>query len=183
MTVTYYDGDPASGGTVIGTASTTKSLNPGDFQDVIYSWSGGSLGLHHIYAVVDAANAISECRKDDNQANLDVTIVVEYPDLKIAPENIALPAGPYYEGTPIPVTATVSNIGGLSASNVPVRLYNGNPASGGVQVGTDQVVPLISAGGSASVTFSYDTLGKAGTNVLYFVVDPANAIAEIEQGK
>ncbi len=178
VTVTYYDGDPAAGGTVIGTATTTKSLNPGDYQDVVYSWAGGSLGLHHIYAVVDAANTISECRKDDNQTNLDVTIVVEYPDLKIGPENIVLPAGPYYEGTPIPVTVGVSNIGGLAASNVAVRLYNGNPASGGVQVGADQVVPLISAGGSASVTFIYDTLGKTETNVLYFVVDPANTIVE-----
>ena len=178
VTVTYYDGDPASGGIIIGTASTTKALNPGDFQDVVYGWSGGSLGLHHIYAVVDAANAISECRKDDNQVNLDVTVVVEYPDLKIGPENIVLPSGPYYEGIPISVTANVSNIGGLSASNVVVRLYNGNPASGGVQVGMDQVVPVINAGGSASVTFNYDTLGRAGTDVLYFVVDPANAIAE-----
>ncbi len=178
VTVTYYDGDPAAGGTAIGTASTTKALNPGDFQDVVYNWAGGGLGLHHIYAVVDAANAISECRKDDNQAAADVTIVVEYPDLTISPQNIALPAGPYYEGTPIPVTATISNIGGLSASNVVVRLYNGNPATGGVRVGTDQVIASISAGGTAPVTFSYDTLGKVGTNVLYIVVDPANAIVE-----
>jgi large repetitive protein len=178
VTVTYFDGNPNSGGIVIGTASTTKALSPGEFQDVVFSWPGGNLGLHHLYAVVDAANAVSECRKDDNQVAADVAIVVEYPDLKIGPENIALPAGPSYEGIPIPVTASVSNIGGLAASNVMVRLYNGNPASGGFQVGADQVVPMINAGGSSVVTFSYDTLGKAGTNVLYVVVDPSNAIAE-----
>ncbi len=191
VTVTFYDGPSTGSGQaltdamIIGTASTTQVLNPGQFQDVVYSWSGGSLGLHHIYAVVDAANAITECRKDDNQTAADVTIVVEYPDLTIIPQNIALPVGPYYEGTPIPVTATISNIGGLAASNVAVRLYNGNPSAGsgqvpgGVQVGEDQVVPLINAGGSASVTFSFNTLGDAGTNVLYIVVDPANAIAEV----
>ncbi len=184
VTVTFYDDDPASGGMVIGTAATTRALNPGDYQDVIYSWTGGSLGLHHIYAVVDAANAISECRKDDNKVSADFTIQVEYADLKIGQEDIVIPAGPYYEGIPVSITTNVKNIGALPASNVLVRMYNGNPSTGsgqvpgGVQIGNDQVIPSINAGSSVQLVFDYDTLGKTGTNVLYVVVDPANTIAE-----
>jgi subtilase family serine protease len=181
VTVTFYDGDPANGGVAIGTASTTKTLNPGDFQDVIYSWSGGSLGIHHIYAVVDAANTISECRKDDNQVNTDFTIQTAYADLKIALEDISVPAGPYYEGIPVQVTANVKNIGALPASNVLVRIYNGNPLSGGTQIGIDQTIPTINAGSTIPLTFNYDTLGKSGTNVIYIVIDPSNAVAEVSK--
>ncbi|HEX9020576.1 MAG TPA: CARDB domain-containing protein [Nitrospirota bacterium] len=178
VTVTYYDGNPANGGTVIGTATATRSLNPGDYQDVTYNWSGGSLGLHHLYAAVDAANAISECRKDDNQTGLDLTVAAGLPDLKVGPENIVLPAAPYYEGSIIPLTVNVNNLGLVSASNVLIRMYSGNPASGGTQIGADQIIPTINAGSSVPLVFSFDTLGKSGTNVLYFVVDPANAIIE-----
>ncbi len=178
VTVTFYDGNPASGGIVIGTASTTRALNSGKYQDVIYSWTGGSLGLHHIYAVVDAANSISECRKDDNQTSADFTIQVEYADLTIGLEDITLPAGPYTAGIPVTITANVKNIGTLSASNIAVRLYYGNPSAGGIQVGNDQVIPSINAGSSVPLVFTYDTTGKSGTNVLYIVVDPANVIVE-----
>jgi subtilase family serine protease/prenyltransferase beta subunit len=180
VAVTFYDGDPSTG-TVIGTASTTRALNPGEYQDVIYSWSGGGLGLHHIYAVVDAANTLSECRKDDNQTQVDLNIQVEYADLKIGPEDITIPAGPYYEGIPVPITVNVKNIGALPASNVVVRLYNGNPSSGGVQISPDQIIPSINAGGSVPLVFSFDSLGKSGMNVLYVVVDPANAVAEVSK--
>ena len=179
VTVTFYDGNPASSGTVIGTATTTRTLSPGDYQDVIYSWSGGSFGLHHIYVSVNTGtSAISECRTDDNQTMTDITLQAEYADLTTGPEEIILPAAPYYEGQSVPVTVTVRNIGALPASSVAVRMYYGNPASGGIQIGVDQVIPTVGAGGSASLLFTFDTLGRAGMNALYFVVDPANAVIE-----
>ncbi len=184
VTVTFYDGPSTGSGQaltgdmIIGTAVTTRSLNPGEYQDVTYGWTGASLGIHHVYAVVDAANIITECRKDDNQTNTDITVQTEYPDLKIGSEDISLPGGPYYEGTPVPITATVRNIGGLQASNITVRLYNGNPSSGGIQIGVDQVIPTLNPGSTAAAAFSYDTIGKSGTNLLYFVVDPLNNIVE-----
>ncbi len=178
VTVTFYDSDPAGGGTIIGTAFTTRVLNPGDYQDVIYNWSNGSIGLHHIYAVVDAANAISECRKDDNQASVDVTIATGLPDLKVGAEDIIVPVTPITEGSIVPITAGIRNQGAVPAFNIPVKLYNGNPASGGTQIGTTQTISGIAAGGAAQVLFSYDTLGHPGTNILYVSVDPDNTIGE-----
>jgi subtilase family serine protease len=179
VAVTFYDGNPASGGTVIGSAATSRSLQPGEYQDVIYNWSGGSLGLHHIYVLVNTGtNAIPECRTDDNETTTDITLQTEYADLKTVPEDIILPAAPYYEGQSVPITVTVRNIGALPASSVAVRLYYGNPAAGGVQIGADQVATTINANSSASLIFACDTLGRSGTNVLYVVVDPANAVIE-----
>src|SRR5574341_15974 len=175
--VMFYDGDPTAD-VVIGTAATTKSLNSGEYQDVILSVSGLSEGLHHVYAVVDAGNTISECREDDNQINTDVTVVTGLPDLKVVVEDVVLPNMPITEGNIVPVIMNVQNSGAVSASNVTVRLYNGNPATGGVQIGLTQTISAISSGGAAPINFTFDTLGHAGTNMLYVVLDQENSVIE-----
>ncbi len=175
--VTFYDSFPFQAD-AIATVATTKTLQPGDYQEVTYSWSGAATGLHHLYAVVDSANAIAECSKSDNQAQLDYTTSLGLADLKVGSEDISLPLGPYGEGSLLPISVSVKNLGPIAAANVAVRLYQGNPASGGVQIGPDQMIGSIGGGGAASASFSYDTLGRSGTNVLYLQVDPANSIGE-----
>jgi hypothetical protein len=128
--------------------------------------------------MVDGANSISECNESDNQAQLDLTIATGLPDLKVGPEDIAVPAPSITEGSIVPVTVTVMNIGPVSASNVAVKFSNGNPASGGAWIGLPQTVGTISAGGSAVLTFTFDTLGHSGQNILYISIDPDNTVIE-----
>ncbi len=179
--VTFYDGLPATG-TVLGTALTTRVLQPGEYQDLILGVSSLSDGLHHITTVVDEAMAISECNETDNQAELDLTIATGLPDLKIGTEDITVPALPITEGSIVPITAVVRDQGSVSASNVTVRLYNGNPSTGGQRIGADQVISSINAGDSMSLTFFFDTLGHAGQNIVYVSLDPDNAIVEATRG-
>ncbi|WP_369412397.1 hypothetical protein [Geotalea toluenoxydans] len=54
----------------------------------------------------------------------------------------------------------VRNPGTLSAENILLRLYKGNPASGGTLVG-ERTIPSIVAGGSATTTISWNTLGAS----------------------
>lgn len=187
--VTFYDGDP-SANVVIGTASTTRTLAVGEYQDVILSVSGVTDGLHHINAVVNGCSNGSncssrtpECNYDDNKASVDITVSLyqPLPDLAIGSENIAIPAGAITEGALVPVQVNVRNIGGAVASNVSVRLYNGNPASGGTAIGLSQTILFVAGGGSASVAFTFDTLGHAGRNVLYVVLDQDNSIVETSE--
>jgi subtilase family serine protease len=175
--VEFYNGLPETG-TLIGSASTTKTLDPGEYQDVTYSWNGAGEGPLHISAVVNGDNAIDECLLDDNETEFDYTLEEGLPDLVIVSEDIMLPAGPYYEGSLIPVTASIKNIGSTSASNILVRFYNGNPAAGGVQIGPARTVQSIGPGGSEAIVFTFDTLGYFGPNVLYIWVDPENIIEE-----
>jgi len=59
-----------------------------------------------------------------------------------------------------------------------VKISNGNPASGGVWIGLPQTISTIDAGGSAILTFFFDTLGQAGQNILYVSIDPDSAVVE-----
>jgi large repetitive protein len=179
IVVTFYDGDPLASGVVIGTTATTKILQSGDYQDIAYSTNTVARGLHHIYAVVNSgATAMAECRTDDNQTFMDFTVQEGSADLKIGTEDIDLPESPYYEGSIIPITASVKNTGSVTANNVTVRLYLGSPAAGGVQIGSTRTISSIDANGSANVVFTFDTLGRTGRNVLYIVLDQENTVIE-----
>lgn len=177
----FYDGDPAAGGVLIGSAFTTKVLNPGDYEDVTLVWNNPAEGNHTIWVVTDADNTQSECDKSNNSVSLPVHITSGKPDLNIVAEDIIAPTS-IPEGSLTDILVTVRNSGTLQADNVLVRLYAGNPALGGKQIGSDRIVPTISAGGSVTLTTSWNTLGSAGVSYLYALVDPAATTADANRG-
>ncbi|MCC7537717.1 MAG: hypothetical protein IT379_15955 [Deltaproteobacteria bacterium] len=66
--VDFYDGDPAAGGTLIGTATTTGGLLPGRTEIVCTDWSPAPTTDRPVYARVDTGMAARECLEDNNTA-------------------------------------------------------------------------------------------------------------------
>jgi subtilase family serine protease len=176
VAVNFYNGDPAAGGVLIGTALTTRSLVPGDYQDITFHWNGAT-GSPNIYAVVNPDGTLSECDTTDNRVSLAVTITPQLADLYITTDDIQLPTGPLYEGSQIPVSVTVHNGGTASIQSVPVRLTLGDPAQGGIEIGMG-TISEINVGGTATLSFLWDSLGAVGINYLYAQADPNNVISE-----
>lgn len=96
-----------------------------------------------------------------------------------------IPGSPIYAGTPLSLqlTADIGNAGNLAAKAGPVvvRFYLGNPAQGGVQIGGDQSISLAGCGNHGRVSVPWNGV-DAGTHRIFVVVDPANAIAETNEG-
>ncbi len=73
--VTFYSGDPAAGGALLGTLSTTKVLYPAEGEDLELAIEGAQDlrdGLVEAYAIVDEGNPVhswTECRPDNNSAS------------------------------------------------------------------------------------------------------------------
>lgn len=67
MAVTFYRGDPASGGTPIGLTRTTKALAPGEFEDVSVTWNNPPIGVHSIFVLVDPNNVVAESDETNNK--------------------------------------------------------------------------------------------------------------------
>ncbi|MCP4002516.1 MAG: hypothetical protein GY727_16570 [Gammaproteobacteria bacterium] len=65
VSVSFYDGDPESGGTMIGTTSMA-ALVPYEFQDVQLDGVTLPSGTTDIFAFVDANNQLSECNEANN---------------------------------------------------------------------------------------------------------------------
>jgi hypothetical protein len=63
--VVFYEGDPASGGRLLGTTSVA-SLAPGTSTDVMLSGVTGLDGVRDIHIVVDPQNALTECGEGNN---------------------------------------------------------------------------------------------------------------------
>ncbi len=68
LSVAFYDGDPTSGGTLLGTAATPTRLNPGDFVDVAVTPATALTGPIFAVADDDGTNTGSqrECEETNN---------------------------------------------------------------------------------------------------------------------
>ena len=181
VTASAYDGDPASGGALIGTAVTSTVLQPGAYEDVTIAWNAPSEGAHAITLKVDPDATVPECDKVNNTASLQTFVSTGQPDPSVAAEDISVAAS-IPEGSLAEVAVSVRNLGTLKADNVLVRLYAGNPATGGKQIGTDHIVAALAAGSMKTLSFTWNTLGAVGTTYLYALIDPNAATTDVNRG-
>jgi hypothetical protein len=65
FTVSFYDGPPGDGGTLIGTEILT-GLARGTWEEVTHAWTPTRTGIHAIQVVVDEANEITEYDEINN---------------------------------------------------------------------------------------------------------------------
>lgn len=176
VSVDIYEGDPSAGGTKLG-SSTFSSIAAGDLTTLQLT-SSFLLGIHSIYVVTDPAHTILEGDEGNNTALKVLQVGGGFIDLSITGNDISFsPASPI-AGNIVLINATIHNLGDTQADNVPIRLYIGNPSSGGTQIGPEISIPLISAQSSFSVITTWDSKGHAGNNDIYLWIDPSNSINE-----
>ncbi len=102
------------------------------------------------------------------------------PDLMIAGGSVGDitfdPLSPQVGGTIVTISATVHNIGDEDASNVLVRFYDDSldPQS---QIGNDETILFIPAGGNASVSQDWTCQGE-GVHTILVSADPEDDIME-----
>ena len=96
-------------------------LTPGGIKTASIQWSA-TPGVHDIYVVVDAEDAIAE-RSETNNAAHRVVSIANRSDLAIHASDITFSNSNPVEGEFVSITATVHNRGDAPAFNVPVRFY------------------------------------------------------------
>jgi subtilase family serine protease len=99
------------------------------------------------------------------------------PNLSISSTDIAFSKPMPLAGETITITANIKNIGLENASTIIVRFYQGDPSTGGTQIGTDQVIQLIALGSSSTASVTTVFTGT-GSRTLFVVADPDNLISE-----
>jgi subtilase family serine protease len=102
---------------------------------------------------------------------------IQLSDLRV----IAITSDPAIptQGETVDIKATIYNEGYSSAANVLVRVFEGDPDSGGVQIGADRTIPSIAPGSAAEVSVNFDTTSKPGRREIYVQTDPLNSIKEL----
>jgi subtilase family serine protease len=175
--VRIYEGDPDNGGVQIGSEQIISSIESG--SPVVVSVNYDTVdkpGRRQIFVQADPLNTIKETDETNNKAKGMLTVTVP-PDFYIDSSEITYaPVNPTVE-TAITITSRVRNLGEKEVSNVPVNLYNGDPAGEGVLIGSYSV-PALSGNGSSSAVFMINN-PVSGLNSFYIVADPSNSISEM----
>ena len=145
VAVDFYDGDPGSGGALIGTATLPTPLAGGFTATLTTTYSVPAVGgAHVLYAVADPSDAIAEVDETDNIASL----AAFGPDLEIA--GVAVE---YWGGNDVGLRALIRNAGTSAAPRSTLAFYR--DALTGTLAVTD-VVPALTAGQSVTMTTPWD---------------------------
>lgn len=134
-----------------------------------------------IRVVVDPNNFIRESSKEDNQVAVSLTVQpATAPNLAMLSGNMKFyPPSPQIHDE-VTVSATVLNDGSGDAHDIIVQILDVT-GGGSVPVGTEQLLDIISAGGSGTVQVKYTDTEEVGSRQLRVVVDPNNVIEELNE--
>lgn len=105
--VSFYDGDPAEGGIVLGSVELA-ALASGTYQDVRLQ-GVSDLSGQPIFAVVDPENKVSECDETNNVMSIPATRASELGDVSVATDRMQ-----YGPGAVVHVTAPTVNTGSFA---------------------------------------------------------------------
>ncbi|UCE74160.1 MAG: hypothetical protein JSV56_00265 [Methanomassiliicoccales archaeon] len=100
-------------------------------------------------------------------------------DLTINDGDIEFEPSSPKEGQEVNITATIHNIGTTDAYPVYVKFFDGDPDTGGLQIGDEVQIPhILVQQESATVNVFWSTIGKEGNHDIYVVIDDNNYISE-----
>jgi hypothetical protein len=110
----------------------------------------------------------------DNATNLDWSATWEFEtvliDLEINESDIVFSTDNPTENESVVINATVHNLASVGIYNVTVQFFDGDPDDSGVQIGSNQTIPLISNQSQEVVSVSWDA--GLGTSDIFVLVDP-----------
>jgi hypothetical protein len=156
-----------------------KSLEPGASTLVTVTYDVGNNDAPNDEALPDSVRVTidggndsddsveRECNEDNNEVEGDVDGGDDLPDLA-ATVDAALCSGD--------VTATVTNLGSDEATDIVVRVYAGDPSSGGQVLGEETIEGPLGPGEDETITI--DVGPQARNLTVWVVADPDDAITE-----
>ena len=144
--------DGTAGNAVLGTR-TVSSLAVGASTTVDFPWNtaGASTTGHILFAT----QQLSDANSSNNSIGISVTV---NPPADIAVTGVSAPAT-VVQGTSASILVSVQNVGGMNAaSNFDVVLTD---ATAGITIGRQTITGGLFAGGSATLTFTWNTANVA----------------------
>lgn len=85
----------------------------------------------------------------------------------------------FTEGDVVQIIATLKNESAFNiAAPFKIRWFDGDPANGGVAIGSDETILEFVANTTLEKTITIDTTGRSGLRNIYLVADVENAIIE-----
>jgi len=117
--------------------------------------------------------------KGSLKINVDFTEDTLKPDLAIHPMELMLRTDDFEKKGVVYISGILWNQGEIDATNITVRLVNGNVTNGTVI--NDTVIPSLSKGNYIPLQYTWKAVGNYGNQTLHLVADPFNNITETNE--
>ncbi len=162
-------------------ASTTSlALEAGESASVTLPWKANRPGTVALEVRVDPENVLTEANESNNVLGASVNVVSSnLPNLTLASADIAASPETLLEGQSATFQVRVRNVGDVDAQGFDVELFGGPPQEGPL-VGSVPVASL-AAGGEVVLSFDWPSVNVRGATPVYVVLDPAEAIEEVDE--
>jgi subtilase family serine protease/flagellar hook assembly protein FlgD/fibronectin type 3 domain-containing protein len=105
----------------------------------------------------------------------------ELPNLSVIPSSLGFSPATPTDGDVVTINARLANDSLQDVQNVVATFYAGDPAAGGVLIGSSIVIASLPALAEAPVSVLWDTTNKPGPHQIWVVVDPDGAIEEFDE--
>ena len=141
--------------------------------------SGGNLNIAFDQVpVVLAQGSGAGNTLDDNNVELCTLTTPITGDLAIGSGDISLSDPNPSPGEPITISATVHNIGKLTASGVVMAFYDGDPSNGGTQIDQQPLPNGFASGDSITVAAAWVVPKSLSSRSIFVVIDPKGAFPD-----
>ncbi|HAJ91996.1 MAG TPA: hypothetical protein DCO71_05170, partial [Gammaproteobacteria bacterium] len=187
VSVSFYEGDPAASGVLLGTVSA-PSLAPDSFQDVVLNNVTALTGNADIYGVADPDDRVPECNETNNSVHIPAPNVL--PDLIVSAIDAGAastdPATLQLTGS---VTATIKNQGTKEATgSIDILVFYDVNRNGLYDIGGDLVLGRATFDQAVAVGSSQTAEINVQGNMLFrdaplkVFVDSAMRVEESDEG-
>ncbi|MCL6614175.1 MAG: hypothetical protein K6U03_06120, partial [Firmicutes bacterium] len=177
--VAFFLGDPRAGGILL-EAKVLPALEPNATITLAVPWRSRA-GEHRFYLVLDRRNEITETNEENNEAYVDLSVPGPgKPDLLVLGSEISFTQENPSCGQRIGIVARIRNIG-LPSGPAEVGFYLGDPAGGGVLLGSS-TIPHLDYLGCHEVECFWTAGVTPGEYAVWVLVDPLDAIEEEDEG-
>lgn len=145
-------------------------------------WRSSKSGSLNLVAEIDNLNMVPESNEANNAASSPFSVgMVSGPNLMVSHNDLLFSPDPAMEGYGVTLNALIRNTGSQDASSVTVAFYDGNPLSGGNQIGGNVVIPALAAGESLTLNHVWSKIPDLSDHVVFVVVDPDDEISEFSE--
>lgn len=152
----------------------TIQLGAGKASDQEFVWRSDRAGDLHFKVDIDPDGLLTELDETNNDAMLPFKVVeASGVNLSVSHRQFVVNPAQVLEGQEVKLSQTVRNSGNVTANNIEVAFYDGDPV-GGRLIGELQVIPTLAPGESALVHATWTKYPDAGDHLVFFVADPAS---------
>jgi subtilase family serine protease len=177
--VEFFDGDPSFGAPSLGQVGIASVAANGSESVALPSQSFVA-PPHNIHVVIVPTGPSADADPTNNVA-VKTLVVANDIDLVVDANSITLtPSGKVHQNTSMSAVVRLFNAGNETAHGQIVRMFRGDPTSGGVPLG-DVSFGDVGPQGLATATFSFNCGNDVGFYQLYAVADPDQQIDELNE--